>query len=67
MNDKLIEIQFPQNILVIIDEWASLAENGVGVCLLCGSVIHVAAESIPSTSTHNCAAGRLLDQAEPHA
>jgi hypothetical protein len=65
-NDKSIEIQFPENIIEIIDEWASSIEQGVGVCLLCGSVIYSEAEFIPGTSTHDCSAGRSLQQPEPH-
>jgi hypothetical protein len=64
--DKSMEIQFPENIVEIIDEWASSSDHGVGVCLLCGSVIHTEAEFTPGTSIHNCAAGWSLERPEPH-
>jgi hypothetical protein len=66
-NDKSIEIHFPEDIIEIVEEWASSIDHGVGVCLLCGSVIHTEAEFIPGTSIHNCAAGRSLEQPEPHS
>jgi hypothetical protein len=67
VNDKSVEIRFPENIIEIIDEWASSIEKGVGVCLLCGEVIHTEAELIPGTNTHDCPAGRSLEQPEPHS
>jgi hypothetical protein len=60
-NDKTTEIQFPENIIEIINEWASSIERGVGVCLLCGCVIQTEAEFIPGTNTHNCSAGRSFE------
>jgi hypothetical protein len=65
-NDKSVRIQFPKRIIEIVGEWASSLERGVGVCLLCGSVIHTEAEFIPGTNTHGCSAGRSLEQREPH-
>jgi hypothetical protein len=47
-NDRSVKIQFPENIIEIIDEWASSIERGVGVCLLCGNVIHSDADFIPA-------------------
>jgi hypothetical protein len=32
-NDRSLTIQFPEDIIEIIDEWASSMERGVGVCL----------------------------------
>jgi hypothetical protein len=58
--DRSVKIQFPENIIEIVEEWASSIEPGVGVCLLCGSVIHTEEEFIPGTSTHDCSAGRAL-------
>jgi hypothetical protein len=37
VKDKSMEIQFPENIIEIIDEWASSIDRGIGVCLLCGA------------------------------
>jgi hypothetical protein len=65
-NDRLVKIQFPEDIIEIIAEWASSIELGVGVCLLCGSVIHTEEEFIPGTSTHDCSAGRSHEHSEPH-
>jgi hypothetical protein len=62
-NDRSLKIQFARE---IIDEWSSSNERGVGVCLLCGNVIHTEEEFIPGTSTHDCSAGRALEQSEPH-
>jgi hypothetical protein len=63
--DKSIEIRFPENIIEIVKEWASSIDHGVGVCLLCGEVIHAEAEFIPGTNTHDCPAGRSLERSEP--
>jgi hypothetical protein len=65
-NDKSVRIRFPENIIEIVEEWASSVDHGVGVCLLCGNVIHTGAELIPGTSIHNCPAGRSLKKPEPH-
>jgi hypothetical protein len=64
-NERSLKIQFPEHIIEIIDEWANSIECGVGVCLLCGSVIHTEDEFIPGTSTHDCSAGPALEQPEP--
>lgn len=64
-NDKSVRIQFPENIMEIVEEWASSIERGVGVCLLCWSVIHTEAEFIPGTTTHDCSVVRSLGQREP--
>jgi hypothetical protein len=65
-NDKSVRIQFPENVIEIIDEWANSIERGVGVCLLCGSVIQTEDAFIPGTSTHDCSAGRSHEQSEPN-
>jgi hypothetical protein len=65
-NDRSIQIQFPENIVEIIDEWARSIDHGVGVCLLCGNVIHTEAEFIPGTNTHDCSAGQSLRKPESH-
>jgi hypothetical protein len=57
--DWFLKIQFAKD---IIDEWASSVELGVGVCLLCGSVIHTEEEFISGTNTHDCPAGRSLER-----
>jgi hypothetical protein len=66
-NDKSVRIEFPEDTIEIVEKWASSMERGVGVCLLCGSVIHTEAEFIPGTSTHDCPVGRSLEQSERHA
>jgi hypothetical protein len=65
-NGRSLKIQFPEDIIEIIAEWASSIERGVGVCLLCGSVILTEEEFISGTSTHDCSAGRSHEQSEPH-
>jgi hypothetical protein len=65
-NDRSVKIQFSENIIEIVEEWESSIEQGVGVCLLCGGVIHTEAGFIPGTSTHDCSAERSHEQSEPH-
>jgi hypothetical protein len=65
-NDRPLKIQFPREIIEIIDGWSSSIERGVGVCLLCLSVIDTEEEFISGTNTHDCPAGRALEQLEPH-
>jgi hypothetical protein len=66
-NDKSVRIQFPERIIEIVEEWASSIDHGVGVCLLCGSVIQTEAELISGTNTHACPAGRALEKPEPRS
>jgi hypothetical protein len=63
-NDRSVKIEFPEDSIEIIDEWASSMERGLGVCLLFGIVIHTEEEFIPGTSTHDCSAGRSLEQSD---
>ena len=62
VNDKWVEIRFPENIIEIVEEWANSIDHGVGVCILCRSVIHTKAEFIPGTSIHDCAVGVRLSR-----
>jgi hypothetical protein len=66
VKDKSARIQFPGDIIEIVEEWTNSMERGVGVCLLCGSVIHTEADFIADSSVHNCPAGRSLKKLEPH-
>jgi hypothetical protein len=61
MKNKMVPIEFPENIEEMLDNWASCAEENVGWCLLCDGPIRSAQDLIPKTNTHNRPEGLRLE------
>jgi hypothetical protein len=61
MKKKLVPIQFPPNIMEMLDNWESCPEANVGWCLLCDAPIRSAQDLIPNSNTHNCPEGLKLE------
>jgi len=57
-----VPIELPENLEEMFEHWAESDRPNVGWCLLCDSAIGSADDLIPGTSTHNCEAGRALDE-----
>jgi hypothetical protein len=61
MKKKLVPVQFPPNIMEMLDNWGSCPEENVGWCLLCDGPIRSAQDLIENTNTHNCPEGLRLE------
>jgi hypothetical protein len=61
MKKKLVPIQFPPNLMEMLENWRSCPDENVGWCLLCDASIRRAQDLIPKTNTHNCAQGLRLE------
>jgi hypothetical protein len=61
MKKKMVPIQFPPNIMEMLDNWASCAEENVGWCLLCDGPIRSEKDMIQNSNTHNCLEGLRLE------
>jgi hypothetical protein len=61
MKKKLVPVQFPPNMMEMLDNWESCVEENVGWCLLCDGPIRSAQDLIENTNTHNCPAGLRLE------
>lgn len=57
-----VPIQVPPNLEEMFQHWVDSDEPNVGWCLLCDSPIRTVDDMIPGTNSHNCAAGRALDE-----
>jgi len=62
MNDKMAPIQFPSNILDMLDTWIASDERNVGWCLLCNRPIKSEDDLIGKTNTHDCSEGHALEE-----
>jgi len=60
IDEKMVPIKFPDNMVEVIGKWFDSTEKGCGVCLLCGDTISTTADFIPGTDTHDCPAGKLI-------
>jgi hypothetical protein len=61
MKKKMVPIQFPPNIMEMLDNWESCPDENVGWCLLCDGPIRCEKDMIPNTNTHNCPEGLRLE------
>jgi hypothetical protein len=61
MRNKMVPIQFPPNIMEMLDNWESCPDENVGWCLLCDGPIRSAQDVIPNSATHNCPAVLRLE------
>lgn len=57
-----VPIQLPQNLDQMLQNWIESEEPNVGWCLLCDQPIRSAEDLLPGTSTHDCTAGRALEE-----
>lgn len=62
MDDSWVPVECPDNLEEMFEAWSACKENNVGWCLLCNSAIRTAEDLLPGTSTHNCDAGRELEE-----
>ena len=61
MKKKLVPIQFPPNMMEMLDHWEGCPDENVGWCLLCDGPIRSAQDLIPNSNTHNCPEGVRLE------
>ena len=57
-----VPIQVPPNLDEMFQRWIDSDVPNVGWCLLCDNPIRSADDMIPGTASHNCKAGRALDE-----
>ena len=57
-----VPIQAPPKLDQMFQHWIDCEEPNVGWCLLCDSPIRSAEDMIPGTNSHNCEAGRAMDE-----
>jgi hypothetical protein len=57
-----VPIEVPEGFDEMLGHWAQSDQPTVGWCLLCDRAIVSADDLIPGTSTHNCEAGRALEE-----
>lgn len=62
MKDDWVPLDCPENLDEMLENWANSRDENVGWCLLCNSAIRTAEDLLPGTSTHNCEAGRALEE-----
>jgi hypothetical protein len=62
MKEDWVPINCPDNLEEMMENWAYSREEKVGWCLLCNSAIRTAEDLIHGTDTHNCEAGRALEE-----
>jgi hypothetical protein len=60
--DNWVPIEFPPNLLEMFVAWRNSTEPNVGWCLLCNSPIKSPDDFVLNTNTHNCEAGRKLEE-----
>src|ERR1039458_3117171 len=57
-----VPVEVPDNLEEMLLEWSACEQPNVGFCFLCRQPIPSAANLIPNTNTHNCEAGRALEE-----
>ena len=57
-----VPIQASPNLEQMYQNWIDCDEPNIGWCLMCNSPIRSADDLIPGTSSHNCEAGRALEE-----
>jgi len=61
MKNRMVPVQFRQNIVEMVENWESCPYENVGWCLLCDGPIHSAPCLIENSNTHNCPEGVKLE------
>lgn len=62
MDDDWVPIEFPPNLMEMMEAWLTSDEPGVGWCLLCNSPIKSESDIIAGTNTHDCPEGRAFEE-----
>lgn len=62
MDDDWVPIEFPPNLVEMMEAWRTSAEPNVGWCLLCNRPIKCEDDLIPETNTHDCPEGRAFEK-----
>jgi hypothetical protein len=57
VDDDRGPIEFPSNLMEMIEAWRTSAEPNIGWCLLCNRPIKCEDDLIPETNTHDCQEG----------
>ena len=63
MTDEWVPINFPPNLMEMLEAWETSTEPNIGWCLMCNRPIRCMDDMIPETDTHDCPAGRALVEA----
>jgi hypothetical protein len=61
-DDDWVPIEFPPNLMEMMEAWLTTDEPNVGWCFLCNRPIKCEDDLIPETNTHNCPEGRALEE-----
>lgn len=61
MDDDWVPIEFPPNLMEMMEAWITSTEPNIGWCFLCNCPIKCANDLIPCTNTHDCPEGRALE------
>ena len=51
MNKKMVPIQFPANLVEMLDNWVACPDENVGWCLLCDAPVRNAQDLIENSNT----------------
>jgi hypothetical protein len=62
MDDDWVPIEFPPNLMEMMEAWITSTEPNVGWCLLCNRPIKCKDDLIPDTNTHDCPEGRAFEE-----
>jgi hypothetical protein len=57
-----VPIEFPPNLMEMMEAWLTTDEPNVGWCFLCNQPIKCEDDLIPESNTHNCPEGRALEE-----
>jgi len=57
-----VPIKVPENLEELYQRWVESDEPNAGICFQCGQMITCEADLIPGTNSHNCEAGRALEE-----
>jgi hypothetical protein len=63
-DDEWVPIEFPPNLMEMLEAWRTSEEPHVGWCLLCNRPIKCEADIIAGTNTHDCREGRTFEKSQ---
>ena len=61
LDDDWVRIEFPPNLMDMMEAWRTSTEPSIGWCLLCNRPIKCEDDLIPETNTHDCQEGRAFE------
>ena len=62
MDDDWVPIEFPPNLMDMMEAWRTSTEPNIGWCLLCNRPIECEDDLILETNTHDCPEGRVFEE-----